>query len=224
MTSTASENQKASIRIDIISDVMCPWCVIGYMGLKQALTEIDAEVTASIHWQPFELNPTMPAEGQYLAEHIIEKYGSTTEQSAANRDHISTLGENLGFEFNFREGQRIYNTFKAHQLLHWLGEECPARQTELKLALLEAYFKDGKDVSDTDVLVEVIDQLGLDGTFAKQLLTDQVYGGDVRALQEQWRQLGVSAVPTFVINEQYMMSGGQPIEAFVQGLRQVIES
>ena len=94
----------------------------------------------------------------------------------------------------------------------------------MKLALLDAYFKDGKDVSDTDILIDVVTQLGLDGAFAKQLLTDQVYSGDVRALQEQWRQLGVTAVPTFVINEQYMMSGGQPTEAFVQGLRQIIET
>ncbi len=224
MTSPLEQKQKTLIRIDIISDVMCPWCVIGYMGLKQALVELDTEVTASIHWQPFELNPAMSVEGQDLVEHITEKYGSTQEQSAANRDHISSLGKNLGFEFNFREGQRIYNTFKAHQLLHWIGEEFPARQTELKLALLDAYFKDGKDVSDTDILVDVVTQLGLDGAFAKQLLTDQVYSGDVRALQEQWRQLGVTAVPTFVINEQYMMSGGQPTEAFVQGLRQIIET
>lgn len=215
------------IRIDIISDVMCPWCVIGYMGLKQALEQLEGELDADIHWQPFELNPAMPEQGQDLSEHITEKYGSTPEQSRENRDHITQLGANLGFEFNFVEGQRILNTFKAHQLLHWVGETSSSPtnslQTELKMALLNAYFNQGRDVNDNDVLVEIINEIGLDADFARQLLNDQVYAGDVRALQDQWRQLGVSAVPTFIIDEKYMISGGQPAEAFVQSLRQIIE-
>lgn len=216
-----------NIRIDIISDVMCPWCVIGYMGLKQALEQLEGELDADIHWQPFELNPAMPEQGQDLAEHITEKYGSTPEQSRENRDHITQLGANLGFEFNFVEGQRILNTFKAHQLLHWVGETSSSQsnvlQTELKMALLNAYFNQGRDVNDNDVLAEIINEIGLDVDFARQLLNDQVYAGDVRALQDQWRQLGVSAVPTFIIDEKYMISGGQPAEAFVQSLRQIIE-
>ncbi len=210
------------LRIDIISDVMCPWCAIGYMGLKQALAELSNEIVADIHWQPFELNPNMPSEGQDLAEHIAEKYGSTPEQSRENRDHITRLGESLGFEFNFSEGRRIYNTFKAHQLLHWVGVAFPDKQTELKMALLIAYFKQGKDVSDTSVLLEVVEGLELDVNFAKQLLEDGVYAGDVRALQSQWSQLGVSAVPSFIIDEKYIISGGQPKEAFLQSLRQII--
>lgn len=221
MTSaTASPVSQAvkTVRIDIISDVMCPWCAIGYMGLLNALEQLSDEVVADIYWQPFELNPNMPEEGQELGQHIAEKYGSTPEQSRANRDHITQLGAKLGFEFNFTEGQKIVNTFKAHQLLHWVGlehkdtfsEEFSSKQTELKMAMLVAYFKHGRDVSDDDVLLQIIDDIGLDADFAKHLLADQVYGGDVRALQEQWRQLGVSAVPTFIIDEKYMISGGQP--------------
>jgi predicted DsbA family dithiol-disulfide isomerase len=210
------------IRIDIISDVMCPWCVIGYKGLVQALEQLEGELEADIHWQSFELNPNMPEQGQELAEHIIEKYGSTPEQSRENRDHITQLGSNLNFEFKFTEGQRILNTFKAHQLLHWAGESSD-RQTELKMALFDAYFTQGRDVSNNDVLVQIVAELGLDADFARKLLDDQVYAGDVRALQEQWRQLGVSAVPSFIIDEKYIMSGGQPAEAFVQSLRQMIE-
>jgi predicted DsbA family dithiol-disulfide isomerase len=209
------------VRIDIISDVMCPWCVIGYKGLTQALAQLDGEIDADIHWQPFELNPNMPEQGQELGEHITEKYGSTAEQSQQNRDHITQLGAKLGFEFNFTEGQRILNTFKAHQLLHWAGESS-ALQTELKMALLSAYFTQGLDVSDTDVLIGIVAGVGLDAEFARKLLDDQVYAGDVRALQEQWRQLGVSAVPSFIIDEKYIISGGQPPEAFVQSLRQMI--
>ena len=210
------------IRIDIISDVMCPWCVIGYKGLVQALEQLEGELEADIHWQPFELNPNMPEQGQELAEHIAEKYGSTPEQSRDNKDHITQLGSNLNFEFKFIEGQRILNTFKAHQLLHWAAESTD-KQTELKMALFDAYFTKGRDVSNNDVLVQIVAELGLDADFARKLLDDQVYAGDVRALQEQWRQLGVSAVPSFIIDEKYIMSGGQPAEAFVQSLRQMIE-
>lgn len=215
-----------SLRIDIISDVMCPWCAIGYLGLKQALEELKGELKADIHWQPFELNPNMPREGQELGEHIMEKYGSTAEESKRNRDHIVSLGANLDFEFNFAEGKCIVNTFNAHQLLHWAGETSD-KQTELKMALLIAYFKEGRDVSDIEVLAEIAVEVGLDdsldASFSKQLLQDQVYAGDVRALQEQWRGMGISAVPSFIIDEKYIISGGQSPSAFVQGLRQMIE-
>jgi predicted DsbA family dithiol-disulfide isomerase len=210
------------VRIDIISDVMCPWCVIGYKGLQQALQQLDGELEASIHWQPFELNPNMPDQGQELGEHIAEKYGSTPQQSKQNRDQITQMGADLGFEFNFTEGQRIVNTFKAHQLLHWAGESSDL-QTTLKMALLSGYFTQGRDVSSPEVLLQIVAEVGLDADYAAKLLTDQVYAGDVRALQQQWGQLGVTAVPTFIIDEKYMISGGQPAEAFVQSLRKMME-
>ena len=216
-------NNLPQLRIDIISDVMCPWCVVGYMGLQQALEQLNDEMRADIHWQPFELNPNMPAEGQELSEHIMEKYGNTAEQSRDNRNHLIAMGKSLGFEFNFTDDKRIYNTFNAHQLLHWVKEQFPERQTELKLALLTAYFTDGRNVSDVDVLMAIVEELGFDSAFARQLLDDQVYAGDVRALQEQWRQLGVSAVPSFIIDEKYILSGGQPAEAFVHSFRQILE-
>jgi len=209
------------LKIDIVSDVMCPWCAIGYAALDKALQQLAETIRADIHWQPFELNPDMPAAGQHLGEHLAQKYGSTPEQSKQNRDRITQMGAELGFEFNFRDDQRIVNTFNAHQLLHWLGEEQPERQTELKMALFNAYFRDGRDISDKSVLIAIVAELGLDADFASQLLHDQTYAGDVRALQEQWRQLGVQAVPAFIINEKYLLSGGQPIEAFVQVLQQI---
>jgi predicted DsbA family dithiol-disulfide isomerase len=218
----AKNSEIKKVRIDIISDVMCPWCVIGYRGLVKALEQLEGELEADIHWQPFELNPNMPQQGQDLGEHIAEKYGSTPEQSQQNRDHITQLGAKLGFEFNFTAAQRILNTFNAHQLLHWAGDSSDL-QTELKTALLDAYFTQGRDVSDNDVLVTIADEVGLDADFARNLLNNQVYAGDVRALQEQWRQLGVTAVPSFIVDEKYIISGGQPPEAFVQNLRQMIE-
>ncbi len=209
------------MRIDIISDVMCPWCVIGYLGLQQALEELKDELAAEIHWQPFELNPQMPKEGQDLSEHISEKYGSSAEESKANRERIVALGADLGFDFNFTTGMRIVNTFNAHQLLHWVGETSE-RQLDLQLALFNAYFSYGRDVNDLEVLVDIANGLGLDAKVARQVLVDQVYAGDVRALQEQWRQLGVSAVPSFIINDTYMISGGQSAQTFVQGLRRMM--
>lgn len=223
LQSTINRSDIKTVRIDIVSDVMCPWCVIGYQGLKQALSQLEGEIEADIHWQPFELNPNMPPEGQDLGEHIAEKYGSTPAQSQQNRDQITQLGANLGFTFNFTEGKKILNTFKAHQLLHWAGETSTV-QTALKMALLHAYFTDGRDVSDEAVLAEIVKEVGLEADFAIQLLQDQVYSGDVRALQNKWRELGVTAVPTFIINEKFMISGGQPPEAFVQGLRQITDS
>lgn len=210
------------LRIDIISDVMCPWCVVGYMGLQQALEQLQGEVNADIHWQPFELNPNMPIEGQELSEHIMEKYGSTAEQSRDNRNHLIAMGKSLGFEFNFTDDKRIYNTFNAHQLLHWVGEQFPERQTAFKLALLTAYFSDGRNVSDIDVLMAIVAEQGFDCAFARSLLDDQVYAADVRSLQEQWRQLGVSGVPSFIIDEKYILTGGQPAEAFVNSFRQIL--
>lgn len=209
------------LKIDIVSDVMCPWCAIGYAALDKALQQLAGSIIADIHWQPFELNPDMPAEGQHLAEHLAQKYGSTPEQSKENRDRITQMGAELGFEFNFRDDQRIVNTFNAHQLLHWLGEEQPTRQTELKMALFNAYFRDGRDVSDSEVLIAIVAELGLDADFAAQLLNNQTYAGDIRTLQQQWHQMGVQAVPAFIINEKYLLSGGQPVEAFVQALQQI---
>ena len=209
------------LKIDIVSDVMCPWCAIGYAALDRALEQLSDTVKADIHWQPFELNPDMPAEGQHLGEHLAQKYGSTPEQSKENRDRITQMGAELDFEFNFRDDQRIVNTFDAHQLLHWIGEAIPERQTELKMALFHAYFRDGLDVSKRDVLMGIVAELDLDAEYANKLLQDQTYAGDVRALQQQWRQLGVQAVPVFIINEKYMLSGGQPVEAFVQALQQI---
>ena len=209
------------LKIDIVSDVMCPWCAIGYAGLNKALEQLQGEVQADIHWQPFELNPNMPAEGQHLGEHIAEKYGSTPEQSRENRERITELGKNLDFVFNFQEGQRILNTFKAHQLLHWVGEEFPERQTDLKMALLEGYFRDGRNVSDSNELCAIVAEIGLDGEAAAQILADEIYSGDVRGLQQQWQQMGVTAVPSFIINGKYLLSGGQPPEAFVQALTQI---
>lgn len=211
-----------NLRIDIVSDVMCPWCVIGYHNLNNALKQLSNDIAPEIHWLPFELNPSMPSEGQNLAEHLHEKYGSTPEQSLEIRERITSLGVDLGFDFNFHDGMKIYNTFNVHQLLHWAGTISSAVQTELKLALFSAYFSDGQDLNNKDVLLSVIEKISLDQNQAKSIIDEQSYAEEVRSLQSQWQQIGINSVPTFIFNQKYMVSGGQPTENFINILKDII--
>ena len=205
------------IKIDFVSDVSCPWCIIGLNGLEEALRRVGDAVDATITFQPFELNPGMPAGGQEIGEHIAEKYGSTPEQSAANRAMIRERAAGVGFAMTMAEGSRIYNTFDAHRLLHWA--EGTGHQAALKHKLFEAYFTDGKDPSDHAVLVAAAVAAGLDGDAAREVLESGRYAAEVRAAEKLWQSRGISSVPAIVINERYLISGGQPPEAFEQALR-----
>ena len=205
------------LKIDFVSDVACPWCVIGLRGLEQALANASDAVEADITFQPFELNPRMPAAGQNLVEHITEKYGSTAEQSAASRAMIRSRGAEVGFTFNMSEESRIYNTFDAHRLLHWAGTI--GRQQELKLALFRANFTDGANVSDHGVLVEAAVAAGLDGNQAREVLASGRYAEEVRNAELEWTSRGIRSVPAIVINGKWLISGGQPAETFEQALR-----
>ena len=205
------------LKIDFVSDVACPWCVIGLRGLEQALANASDAVEADITFQPFELNPRMPAAGQNLVEHITEKYGSTAEQSAASRAMIRSRGAEVGFTFNMSEESRIYNTFDAHRLLHWAGTI--GRQQELKLALFRANFTDGANVSDHGVLVEAALAAGLDGNQAREVLASGRYAEEVRNAELEWTSRGIRSVPAIVINGRWLISGGQPAETFEQALR-----
>lgn len=207
--------------IDFISDVVCPWCVIGLRELETALARMDGAMEATFRFQPFELNPAMPPEGQNVGEHIQEKYGSTPEQSAGTRTMIKERAAALGFTMNSSADSRIYNTFDAHRLLHWAGEQ--GRQIDLKRALFDAYFTEQSNVSDPEVLIAKALAVGLDGEEARQILASNRYAEHVRAAEHAWREAGITAVPTMVINEKYMISGGQPAEVFERVLRKILE-
>ena len=207
------------MQIDFVSDVSCPWCVIGLKGLEQALANIGDLAEADIRFQPFELNPQMPAEGQDISEHIQQKYGSTPEQSAANRTMIRERAAELGFKMAMSEGTRIYNTFDAHRLLHWAALK--GRQLELKHALFEAYFTYGHNPGDTEVLVGAAEKAGLDGAAARDVLTSGQYAEQVRDDERLWQSQGVFAVPAVIINRKYLISGGHPPEAFERALRNI---
>ena len=209
----------ATLKIDFVSDVSCPWCVIGLKALEQALDRVSGEVTADIHFQPFELNPQMPAQGQDVTEHIAQKYGATAEQSARNREAIRARGAALGFTFNMDKRSRIYNTFDAHRLLHWA--ELEGRQRELKQRLFDAYFTDGLNPSDHAVLIDLATRSGLDARRAQEILQSDEYATDVRERERFYSSQGVQAVPSVIVNDRYLIQGGQPVEVFEQALRRI---
>lgn len=207
------------MKIDFVSDVSCPWCIIGLRGLEEALERASDVVEATITFQPFELNPDMPPEGQNIDEHVAEKYGSSPEQSAANRAMIRDRAADLGFTMTMSDASRIYNTFDAHRLLHWADlEGC---QAGLKHALFDAYFTAGENPSDRNVLIAAAEKVGLDGTSAREVLSSGRYGDDVRRAEQLWRSRGINAVPAVVIDGRYLISGGQPAEAFERALRSI---
>lgn len=208
------------IRIDFVSDVSCPWCVIGLKSLEQALDKLDGTVQAEIHFQPFELNPNMPAEGQNITEHITEKYGSTPEQSQKNREMIRARGAELGFAFRTDGNSRIYNTFDAHRLLYWAALE--GLQLPLKEALFKAYFSDGGNPSDPVQLAQIAQSVGLDRQRAEAILASDEFANAVREEEQVWMSRGVNSVPTVVFNGQYAVTGGQPVETFVGAIRQIM--
>jgi predicted DsbA family dithiol-disulfide isomerase len=207
------------LKINFVSDVACPWCVIGLRGLEQALDNAADAVAADITFQPFELNPGMPVGGQNLGEHIAEKYGSTAEQSAASRAMIRSRGAEVGFTFNMSDESRIYNTFDAHRLLHWAGTV--GRQRELKHSLFTANFTDGANVSEHGVLVNAAVAAGLDEDQAREVLASGRYAEAVRDAERDWISRGIRSVPAIVINGTWLISGGQPAGAFEQALRSI---
>ncbi|WP_369820868.1 DsbA family oxidoreductase [Pelomonas sp. Root405] len=210
------------MRIDFISDIVCPWCAIGLYSLEAAAARIPG-LTLDLHFHPFELNPAMGPEGQDIEEHLAEKYGASPAQLAGTRQAIRERGEALGFEFRPGARSRIYNTRDAHRLLHWAGESFDsAVQRTLKVAMLKAYFTDGRDVSNPDVLLELASTAGLPEAEARELLAGDRYAADVAAAEAQVHAQNIHAVPAIVVNQRHLIQGGQSVEVFEQLLRQVM--
>ena len=207
------------LRIDFVSDISCPWCVIGLKSLEQALANIGDVASADLHFHPFELNPQMAPEGEDIGEHLARKYGATEEQGAKTRAMIRERGAELGFEFAMDKRSRIYNTFDAHRLLHWA--ELQGRQRDLKLALFEAYFTKGENPGSHEVLTRVAHEVGLDATEAAEVLATGAYEEEVREQEAFFQRQGISGVPAIIINQRHLISGGQPPEVFEKALRQI---
>jgi len=207
------------MKIDFVSDIACPWCVIGLKALEQALLRLSDQVSVDLHFQPFELNLHMPPEGQDIAEHLMQKYGSTPEQAQRNREMIRERGAELGFIFDMKKRSRVYNTFDAHRLLHWA--EAKGKQHALKMALFDAYFTEGRNPSDHAVLIDAASKAGLDANRAKEILASDAYASEVREQEQYYLNQGIHAVPSVIINNKHLIQGGQPVEVFEDALRQI---
>ena len=209
------------LKIDFVSDVSCPWCAVGLGALEAALQRVAPEVTAELRFQPFELNPQMPPEGQDTFEHLNQKYGTTREQQAQGREAIRARGAAVGFIFSPEGRPRIYNTFNAHRLLHWAELEDVQKQIALKKSLLKAYFTDSENPSDFDVLVRLAGEAGLDPARAREILASDQYAFETRARERLYTDAGIHSVPAIIIDNQHLISGGQPVEVFERALRQI---
>jgi len=209
----------AKLTIDFVSDVACPWCAIGLHGLEEALRRTTGIVDAELRFQPFELNPDMGPTGESVDAHLTRKVGMSADQLAGSREMLRERAAALGFQFNQSSRSRMYNTFDAHRLLHWAGTL--GRQRELKRALFKANFSDDANVSDREVLVGLAAAEGLDADAAREVLASGRYAGEVREAEKLWISRGIQGVPGIVINGKWLISGGQPPEAFEQALRQI---
>ena len=210
------------LKIDFVSDLSCPWCAIGLYALEQAAARLQGEVALELHFQPFELNPQMAPEGQDIAEHLMEKYGATPAQSQQTRAAIAARGAQLGFVFHMDQRGRIYNTFDSHRLLHWAGAEGPTgAQAALQHALFKAYFTDGENPSDAQVLERAASVAGLDTQRARAMLASDAFADAVREREQFYLQRGIQSVPAVIVNDRHLIQGGQPVEVFEQTLRQI---
>ncbi|MBS0198831.1 MAG: DsbA family oxidoreductase [Proteobacteria bacterium] len=217
-------NPPTPMRIDFVSDVVCPWCAIGLASLLQALARLDGTVQADLHFQPFELNPQLGPEGQDISEHLQQKYGMTPAQFGESQETIRQRGAVLGFVFDMKARNRIWNTFDAHRLLHWAEQSVESgagHPLELKRALQRAYFTDGENISDHEVLVRIARSVGLDEAGARAILASNEYAAAVREAERFWTGNGIQGVPAVIVNRKHLISGGQPVEVFEQALRQI---
>ena len=216
---TSAKTLPKTLKIDFVSDVACPWCAIGLQSLEMALQRVRDDITADIHVQPFQLNPDMPPEGEDIVEHLSRKYGMSAEQVQANQQAIAERGAEVGFEFRMDRRGRTWNTFDAHRLLHWAGLH--GREVPLKHALLSAYFTDGENPGDHDVLVRRAVEAGLDGAAARTMLESGDWVDEVRARLRHWVEAGIHSVPSIIINDRHLIQGGQAPEVFERALRQI---
>lgn len=215
MTESAEDGGHPPVRIDIVSDVVCPWCIIGYKQLEQA--QAASGVPAIVYWHPFELNPEMPDEGEDLFEHVAGKYGSTREQSRKARERLTALGAELGFTFDYADDMRMVNSFRAHQLLHWAGPK--GRQHQLKMALFSAFFTGRRDVSDPAVLAQAAAEVGLNRAEAEAVLSDGRFAEQVRKHEAFWASRGVQGVPTMILDGRQALVGAQGVGNYAAVLR-----
>jgi predicted DsbA family dithiol-disulfide isomerase len=215
----------ARVSVDIWSDVMCPWCAVGYAQFAKSVKELHGELDVEVRWMPFELNPDLPPEGKLQDHHLAEVYGRSPAEVTAMREQMQATAARAGFPMDYTgEGKEppamMWNTFEAHKLLRWaLAEQGPEAQTRLKLALLKAHFQQRRNVSDRKVLLDTAEPEGFDRDRAADALADEALATAVRVEEERGRRAGINSVPSFVVNGQYLIQGAREPEDYAQMLR-----
>lgn len=210
-----------TLHIDIVSDIACPWCAIGYARLELAMRDLAAELNFSVQWRAFELNPDQDAEPKPILTALSQKYGRSITEMEAAQSNMMGIAKELGLDFTRMQERYTRNTFDAHRLVKWAGEH--GKQTEMKMALFDAYFGKAADIADARVLVGCAESIGLNAEQAAEILGSDAFGQSVRDEESRYRQAGVTAVPAFIINQQYMISGAQEPGTLVQALRKIAE-
>jgi len=210
-----------TVKVDFVSDVVCPWCALGATALDQAIQNLAGEITVELTYKPFELNPDMPAEGEHAVQHMMRKYGRTEEEVASRNEMVIARGKALGFHFNLEKRSHFYNTFDAHRLLLWATHE--SRQVQLKKALLKAYFTDGQNLSDQKTLLRLAGEAGLSSERAHEVLAAGEFANEVRELQRFYAERGINSVPAMVLNDRQLVTGSQSVEHYETVLRQMAQ-
>jgi len=211
----------SKLKIDIVSDVVCPWCTIGYKRLEKAINEMGIQDKVEIEWHPFELNPNMPEEGENVQEHIANKYGANLEDQKRSQAHMTEVGEELGFKFDYFDDMRMVNTRDAHILLEYAKEN--GKQTELKMRLVESFFSERKDVSSKKVLKQALQEVGLNVEEAMAKLDSEKARLEIETKEVYWKNLGVNSVPTIVFNMKSAVTGAQPVSVFKDVLAELLQ-
>lgn len=208
-----------NLQIDIVSDIACPWCAIGYARLQQAMDRLANDISFQIQWQAFELNPDASGDGQPILQALSKKYGRSPQEMEAAQADMMRIAEGLGLNFSRMQERYTRNTFDGHRLVKWAGES--GRQTEMKMALFDAYFGHAANIADHDVLRAQAESIGLDGDQTRELLASDRYADQVRQEEAYWQQAGVTGVPAFIINQRYMISGAQEPDTLEAALRKI---
>lgn len=208
-----------TLQIDIVSDIACPWCAIGYARLEQAMQALEDEFRFTIEWHAFELNPDKASDGEPILQALSRKYGRSVAEMEEAQRNMMTIAEGLGLNFSKMQERYTRNTFDAHRLVKWAGET--GRQTAMKMALFEAYFGRAADISNIGTLVECAESIGLDGAATKEVLASTAYAEEVRADEARYQQDGVSAVPAFIINQRHLISGAQTPDILINAFREI---
>ena len=208
-----------NIQIDIVSDIACPWCAIGYARLERAIERLGPNYDVAVKWHAFELNPGHSGQGEPILPALAKKYGRSEDEMRANQNQMMTIAKDLGLNFDKLQERYTCNTFDAHRLVTWAGEK--GQQTPMKQALFDAYFGQGLDVSKHDVLLSCVEAAKLEPTQAKKILESDQFSANVREEEATYQKAGVSSVPAFIINNKYLISGAQEPDTFVQALKEI---